>query len=795
MPGPSALTAIMLGVMDRKTLAKLEFDKIRERLVSCCASSLGRELAERLSPFEREDVVRARMAETTEAVGILERRGRVPFGGISDFGPALERARVGSALAGEDFVQLRDALHGAGELGRVVSPEAEVCPRVGRLACEMPEFTALRKRIESTIDDDGRVVDGASPELARIRSQRRRLERHVQERMASFLTEPEVQRALQDRLITLRRNRPCLPVRAEFKRSIPGVVHDTSASGATVFIEPAAVVELGDEFQRLAVAEAEEVARILRELTLSVAERYDDLAHLRRLLAILDFVFARGRLSGAMGAEEPELVAEPRMVLVKARHPLIAADVVVPIDVAIGEEYDLLLITGPNTGGKTVALKTMGLLAAMSLSGLHIPADRGTRIPLLPGLFADIGDEQSIEQSLSTFSSHISNIAHILRRAPRGSLVLLDEIGVGTDPDEGAALAVAILRHLLSRGVLVAATTHYGALKTFGLQEPRAQNASVEFDPDTLAPTFRLRTGVPGSSNALAIAKRIGLPREVIAAARDIVPRERVRIEEAILETERARRDYESRARALTQATREHERLAALCEERAEQLAEERKRALKDGWHEAKRLVADAREEARQALAELRRQPKEGRATQQVQEELRRLAERVEVAAEDAEAPEPAPPPDVRPGDVVLVRGLGQRGVVLEPPGADGRTAISIGAARAEVDTADLERVDAVTDPAMRDAIGVIRVTKSLSVPREVHLRGMRVEEALDRLEKFLDDASLAEHRRVFIVHGKGTGALRDAVREYLRSDPRARSFEYAEQSEGGVGVTVVDLA
>jgi len=784
----------MVAVMDKKTLAKLEFDKIRERLVSCCASSLGRELAERLSPFEREELVRSRMAETTEAVRILERRGRVPFGGVSDFGPALERARVGSALAGEDFVLLRNALQGAAELRRVLLPEAEACPRVGRLARDMPEFAALLRRIESVVDDDGRVVDGASVELARIRTQCRRLERHIQERMASFLTDPEVQRALQDRLITLRRNRPCLPVRAELKRSVPGVVHDTSASGATVFIEPAAVVEMGDEYQRLAVAEVEEVARILRELTLCVAERYDELAHLRRLLAILDFIFARGRLSGAMRAEEPQLIAEPQMVLVKARHPLIGPDVVVPIDVAIGEEYDLLLITGPNTGGKTVALKTMGLLAAMALSGLHIPADRGTRIPLLPGLFADIGDEQSIEQSLSTFSSHISNIAHILRRAPRGSLVLLDEIGVGTDPEEGAALAVAILRHLLRRGMIVAATTHYGALKTFGLQEPRAQNASVEFDPDTLAPTFRLRTGVPGSSNALAIAKRIGLPREVIADARDIVPRDRVRVEEAILEMERARRDYEARSRALAQATREHERRASMYEEQAKQLAEERKRALREGWGEAKRVVADAREEARQALAALRKQTREGRATQQVQEELRRLAERVEAAAEAAETPEPTPLPDVRPGDVVHVRSLGQRGVVLEPPGPDGRTPISIGAARAEVDIADLERVDSVTDPAMRDTIGAMRVTKSLSVPKEVHLRGLRVEEALDRLEKFLDDASLAEHRRVFIVHGKGTGVLRDAVREYLRSDPRARSFQYAEQSEGGLGVTVVDM-
>jgi DNA mismatch repair protein MutS2 len=779
--------------MDQHTLDKLEFDRVRERLAACCACSLGRARVERMRPSRNEGFIRDRLAETTEACRLLDIKSTVPFGGVRDITEMVERARPGGVLGPGDLRMVADTLEGAARLRAALTGDMADFPRVHALAEEVADCSDVARRIQRAIDEDGRVVDDASDELRRLRLRQRRLTDSIEAKVASMLNQPDVQRALQDRLVTIRRDRPCIPVRAAFKRSVPGVVHDLSASGHTVFIEPAEAVELGDQLQRVRAEEADEIERILRELSRQVGERYTELSATVRALAILDFIFAKAHLSRRMEGVEPRLATDGVLVLKGARHPLIAAETVVPVTVWIGEDFDLLLITGPNTGGKTVVLKTMGLLSAMALSGLHIPAEPGSQVPIFEDVYADIGDEQSIEQSLSTFSSHMTHIARIARRAKRGCLVLLDEVGAGTDPEEGSALAIALLRYLRDRGALVAVTTHYNALKTFALSEPRATNAAVDFDPETLAPTYRLRIGTPGSSNALTIGERLGLPRSVIREARAIVPEERLKVEDAIRHMELSRRAFDDQRRELAAAEREVEAEAKRHAGLADDLERRKKRAVAEGFDEAKRIVGEAREAAREILAQIRNQGRESKVTQQAQDDLRALARQIEAAAHE-EVVEAAEPVDLRPGDAVRIRSLGQRAIVLCAPDFAGRMQVSVGSARMDVNSADLEPLDEVRYDEVRDNIGTLRIEKALRAPREIQLRGLTVDEALMELDKFLDDAALASHDRVYVVHGKGTGALRDAVRDFLRHTPRAKSFHFAEQHEGGVGVTVVEM-
>jgi len=781
--------------MEERTLRKLEFDKVRDRLAACCACALGRYWVEKLRPLHDPEVIRARLAETSEARALLDDRA-VPFGGIRDVREEVERARPGGMLNALELLAVAETLRGAEQLRNALTADSGDFPHIRALADRIGSFGPLVARIARSIDEEGRVVDGASEELARLRLRARRLTEAIDRTIGHMLANPEVQRALQDRLVTIRRDRPCIPVRSDSRRAVTGVVHDISASGATLFIEPSAAVEQGDELHRVRMAEEEEILRILRDLSKALAERYEDAAETIRVVSILDFIFARARLSLKMDAVEPEIVGESRIVLVHARHPLIPRDQVVPVDLWIGEEFDLLLITGPNTGGKTVAIKTAGLLSLMAMSGLHIPADEGSKVPVLRGVYADIGDEQSIEQNLSTFSSHVTHIARIVRRARRGSLVLLDEIGAGTDPEEGSALAVAVLRHLGRKGVLVIATTHYNALKTFALNEPRAENACVDFDPETLRPTYRLLIGTPGSSNALTIAERIGLPRPIVEMARSVMPSERLRVEDAIREMERSRRAYDEQRGVLEHTRREMEHEAERHSTEADELERRRKQAVREGWAEAQQIVAQARHEALKILADLREQPREGRATQESQQQLAKLQEVVaEAAARATLEPQTAGGDlDLLPGDVVRVRSIGQRGIVLSEPDDAGRIQVAVGTARMDVPIGDVEALDGAEDLEIRTNARELHIVKSLTVPREIMLRGLTVDEALLELERFMDDAALAQHDRIYVIHGRGTGALREAVRNYLRHCPLAASFEYAPPDEGGIGVTVVHM-
>jgi len=668
-------------------------------------------------------------------------------------------------------------------------------PRLTELGDRLAAFPAIERRVDSVIDDDGQIADGASPDLRKLRGRIRSLRERIEERMRSIVASAGMDHVLQDRIVTIRRDRPCVPVKAGSRRSLPGIVHDISSSGATVFVEPDTVVGDGDLLQQTISAEQEEVARILRELSAQVGEVADEALGSVGAAGILDYVFARGSLSRKMDAVEPVLSPEGRVKLIKARHPLIPSGTVVPIDVWVGEDFAALLITGPNTGGKTVALKTVGLLALMAQCGMHIPADTGSELPVFRGVYADIGDEQSISQSLSTFSSHIGNIARICKRAREGTLMLLDEIGAGTDPGEGAALAQAILRFLRDRGSLVLTTTHYNSLKTFALSEPGIENASVEFDPETLAPTYRLRIGVPGSSNALAIASRLGLNSDVLKAARELIGDDAVRVERVVSDLERSRRRYDRERLDLQRETREGERERAALEREREELAAERERLRKEGVAEATQLVRLAREQAQDALRDLRAQQQEGRGTQAARDKLKALESLVRERGQELEPDvEPEPLPEVHEGDSVRVASLGgKRGVVVDEPRGR-KVRVSAGGLQVDADLADLEVLQGSADRDIRDQVGVIKVQKALSVPTQLDLRGMTVDEALDLIDKFLDDAALAEHEHVVLLHGKGTGALREGIRRHLRQLPVVKDFRDAPLNEGGDGVTVVKL-
>ncbi len=789
--------------MDDRTLDKLEFGAIRSALAMECACSLGRERAEILQPEGELETVAIRLAETSEARQLVDASGPLPLGGVSDIRNHLKRCRLGSALSGSELLAVGDCLRGVRRAKAAIeASHPEDYPLLRDLAARLGDHREVEELIESTIGPEGEVVDSASPSLRRLRNQIGIFRNRIESSMREFIARHTDGSKLQDRLVTTRRGRPCVPVKASAKGSIPGIVHDVSSSGQTLFVEPQAVVNLGDELQRVLSAEQEEVARILRQVSGEVGEVSQDLQGSVTAIGILDFVFARGNLSRRMDASRPEISETGVLSLKKARHPLIPADAVVPIDVSIGDECTVLLITGPNTGGKTVTLKTVGLLCAMAQSGLHIPADMGSTVPMLSGIYADVGDEQSITQNLSTFSSHISNIARICKAAKRGTLVLLDEIGAGTDPGEGAALAQAILRHLRDRGCLVLTTTHYNSLKVFALTEPGMMNASVEFDGQTLAPTYRLLIGVPGSSNAMSIASRLGLRTEILMEARELVGEDAVRIERVVTDLERSRRRFEREKGDLAHARGSAERELERLQEEREELRAERERIRKEAVADAREVLRQAREEAQEVLRQLRQQDREGRSTQAARDRLQSLERDVAdqlgapaepCVADETEAQACAEPLEV--GDTVELKALGgKRAVVVDTGRGGGKVRVSAGGLQMDVDVGELTRLAPASDRQIRDQVGALKVTKAMSVPTEIDLRGLTVGEAIDQVEKLLDDAALAEHTEIRLIHGKGTGALKQGLRRHLAEVPVVRAMHDAPLNAGGSGVTIVEL-
>ncbi len=801
--------------MDEKTLTTLEFDKILERLARHTTFSVGRELALSVRPVANLEEAERLQAETEEARLLFDLRGDLPLGGAHDVRPLVENALKGVPLTPEEMLDVRSTLLRAGEVRRVLTRLGPEFPNLTHLGRQIDPCSHVSEEIGRCIDDRGEVRDSASAELARIRREERIAHGRLMNALQKIVSSTENQKYLQEPIITQRHGRYVVPLKAEFKGRIPGLVHDQSSSGATLFIEPLATVELNNRWRELQLDEAREVRKILNDLTTLIAEEAVYIDQAVSLLGELDLILARARYAQELDAVRPKLlrfrpphpvrdregkvseVRHPGSVLnfPKARHPLLPPETVVPIDVHIGRDFFILVITGPNTGGKTVSLKTAGLLALMAQSGMQIPTAEGAEMTVWDGVYADIGDEQSIEQNLSTFSSHMGQIIRILDRADSRSLVILDELGAGTDPEEGSALARAILSHLLARSITTLATTHYSELKVYAHVTPGIENASVEFDPETLSPTFELTIGLPGRSNALYIAGKLGLDPEIIAAARAMVRPESRETESLLLDLKEARVAAQT---ARMELERERAEVEKLRKELVEKLAR---------IEEARRLVLmEAREEANAELEEVRREIRKLRQRfKSVQpglhQQMLKEAEEALEKLEKEEIPEaPAKPPDekealtlvsgpLKAGDKVFVTTLQADGEVVSAGEED--ALVQVGAFRIRVPLDRLERkgrpvaVREEREPEIREPV----VERP---PMELDIRGHTVDEALPKVEKYLDQAYLARLPWVRIIHGKGTGALRQAVRSYLSGHPLVATFRSGEDSEGGNGVTVV---
>jgi DNA mismatch repair protein MutS2 len=793
--------------MDDKTLQTLEYHKILEHLADYAAFAPSAEKARALRPTNDIEEANTRLTETSEAARLLSVHVDISIGGARDIRELVDLAEHGGVLTPPDLLDIKSTLISARNLTRTFEHMEAQYPLLYELISQLPPPFGLIDMISRTISERSEILDTASEALGRIRRDLRISHDRLLTKMQRIISDPNNTPYLQEALITQRDGRYVLPLRSEFKGRIRSVVHDQSASGATLFVEPLSVVELNNEYRELQLAERDEERRILAELSATVGTYSYELNQSVEIIAELDFVLARAKYSEQIEGTEAVLHAfnssdkgtHPGSIirLYQARHPLLDAQTVVAIDVELDPQTFALVITGPNTGGKTVTLKTVGLLALMAQSGLHIPAQSGSEISVFENIFADIGDEQSIEQSLSTFSGHIMNIINILEEADSHSLVILDELGAGTDPQEGAALAQAILSHLLERGITTLVATHYPELKTYAHARPGVVNASVEFDIETLRPSYHLTIGLPGRSNALLIAERLGMPQKIVHTARAGFSAEDLRSEDLLDEIHR-QRELSREARAAAEKIKhESESLRAELAERLEKIEQERREILENARQEAQVEVRQLREEVddvRRALTRAR-QPLEAFRT--IEEQSEELAETVEepVARREADMDSlsmEAPRRPVRLGDKVNLRTLNQQGIVTSL--GEEEAEVRVGMLRVRTRLNDLEIAGSQNEPAEPSPPPVDRAAtyRPDSPGMELDLRGMRADEALDAMDNYLDTAYLAGMPFVRIIHGKGTGKLRQVVRQALSQHPHVKSFEAGGDKEGGEGVTVV---
>ncbi len=793
--------------MRTKSWEVLEYPKILAQLAQHTSFSLGHELALRLRPSSREEVVKRRQQETTEARHLLDLKPTLSLGGVTNLRPLLKKARLEATLTPSELSDVRTTLLSARSLRRSIAPLEREFPLLAGRAEEIEAYSELPQEISQAVNDRAEVVDNASPALAQIRREVKETHEELLDRLERIVSSPANSHFLQEKLITERHGRYVIPLKADFKGRIPGIVHDQSASGATLFIEPLATLDLNNRWRQLQLEEEREVERVLRKLTARVAQEEESIAQTLRTLAGLDLAFAKAKYSDSIESVEPELVPfRPRkkkgdaeegafehpgstMGLIQARHPLLPAEHVVPIDVHITDDCSILVITGPNTGGKTVALKTVGLLALMAQSGLHIPAADGSALSVFRGVYADIGEEQSIEQSLSTFSSHMTKIVDILGRAYWKSLVLLDELGAGTDPVEGSALARAILSHLHRRRITTLVATHYSDLKTYAHATPGVENASVEFDVETLAPTFKLSIGLPGQSNALAIAARLGLARKIVSQASRLLTPEDLQVESLLTDIKRARDEAVAANLAAEEARAEAEQLKDQLQEQLAQIEQDRREILNRARHQARMELAEVRKELSAVSKAMKPEIKPHRLV-----EAKARLKGLEEAVAPPEPPIRLSPIDkesLRVGQSVWVEDLRQKGQVIAFID-DEEVEIGVGKFRVRAGLDELELVE--EEPEAEREATYVALTASAPPPMTLQLRGHRVEEALIELEKYLDKAYLAHLPEVHIVHGRGTGALRRLVREELQKHPLVVSYRHGGPDEGGNGVTIAEL-
>lgn len=775
--------------VDEKVLSLLEFDKVIEMVRPCAQTSLGKELVASLKPSTRIEEVKRRLSDTTSVRRWLEKHGMPPIGAVRDIRGELERVGHGAVLEPEELLAIAGALSAALDVKAEFERRGELTEPLASLVEEISDLRQLVQRIRSCIDERGNVVDSASQRLRHVRERMRSLREAILGRLHAFLLEPKLQPAIQEPIITLRGGRYCIPVKSSHRHAVKGVVHDKSSSGLTLFVEPEGVVELGNELRELQLDEEREVQRILRSLTNDVVSSLNEIKRTMQAIAQIDMLFALAEFARTMRCVEPEVYPDGATVLLGARHPLLGNNAV-PIDVHVGGDFNVLVITGPNMGGKTVTLKTIGLLTLMAQAGMHIPAKEGSRIRVFEKVFADIGEEQSIELSLSSFSSHVLNIVNTLEHADQKTLVLIDELGAGTDPEEGAALAKAILMRLCEMGAVVVCTTHLSEVKAFAQAHPKFMNASMQFDLQTLQPTFKLAMGSPGSSYALIIASRLGMPTAVIEEAERLRGTGFSEWERALQEVERQRRNLEMELTALEEERKNLRSLIERYEEELEKLHDERKQLLRQAREEAMSIITRAREEVEAILGEMRKQTKEGVVTERLR---RRLAELKEEFAHEAhgEAKKVYLP---RVGEHVFVPKMRAYGTVADVKEHAEQALIEVDGMRFWMPLSEIQPAEGEQKLESEPFAAALRIRKMLSAPSELNIIGKTVEEALPLVDKFLDDAFLAGHKLVSIIHGKGKGKLRQAVHELLRKHMHVESFELAPPNKGGTGVTIVRL-
>lgn len=788
--------------MNQKSYKVLEYDKILKRLCAEAASSMTVKVIEALKPATDVHLVREMLTETTEAVSVIMRKGTLPLGSFYDINDSLYLAKKGGSLTLRQLLQVLYNLQVARKAATFLKSDLPELPIIRGLA----DVISIQKRLEEDLDrcilSEDEMSDNASPELKNIRRSILRQHEAIRAKMNQIINSQENKTLLQDAIITMRQGRSVIPVKQEHKAKFPGIVHDQSSTGATLFIEPQAIVNLNNELRELELAEKVEIERILAELSAEVAAVGTELLNNQQLLVKLDFIFAKGRLSAKMNGMEPTLNTEGFLNMKGARHPLIAKDKVVPISVALGKNYNTLVITGPNTGGKTVTLKTVGLFVMMTQSGLHVPAKDGTEMCLFKKVFADIGDEQSIEQSLSTFSSHMKNIVDIVSHSDDETLVLLDELGAGTDPTEGAALAISILEHLYGRGTATIGTTHYTELKKYAIATSGVENASMEFNVETLSPTYKLSIGVPGRSNAFEISEKLGLDHYIIERARGLLETGDIEFEEVITAIEKDKRlAEEERDEAMLLNIQMKKQKEALEAEKVK-LAEQKDKIISKAKAEAAEMMREAKEIADEIQRELRALEKEqdsshrNRKQEELRKRLRNASDKYREKIEVQENPDPVKPAELKLGDRVRVLSLDQKGNIISLPDDKGEVMVQVGLLKISAKLDNLSKIQDSTPKKEKKAskYGTLYRSKIENISISTNVRGMNLEDAVMTVDKYLDDAYIAGLKQVTIIHGRGEGILREGLQQMFKRHKHVAGFRKGAYNEGGDGVTVVTL-
>lgn len=798
--------------MEQESFKILEYKRILSRLREKAGTTLGKELAGGLLPSGDREEVRERLQQTAEAVYVSS-MAQPPLGGIKDIRESIKKVGLGAVLAPDELLDILTTMYAMREMKRFFKELEAEAPILKNWARSLEILGQLEKDLEHIVDEHGNLRDDASVELKRIRREIRSSQAKIKDHLAGLLHNNEYQKYFQEAIVTMRGDRYVLPVKQEYRQHFPGIVHDQSATGSTLFIEPMAVVNLNNDIKQLTAAERHEVERILRAASQKIRKNDSQLMDNCEIMAQVDFAFAKANLAYEMKATEPVLNEAGVTKLMSARHPLLPADRVVPIDITIGDSYSMLLVTGPNTGGKTVSMKTFGLLVLMAQSGLFLPVESGSEIAVYSNIYADIGDEQSIEQSLSTFSAHMTHLVSILDKVEPEDLVLLDELGAGTDPEEGAALAMAILERLLTIKATVLATTHYSELKTFAFGREGIENACVEFDVATLRPTYRLLIGIPGASNAFAISRRLGLSESLIIRAKQLIQADHAQFEQVINQLEKEKMLYEQMNADIETRLRRAEQMEAKAEAMRVELNQKKADILRRAKDEGAALVRRMRRESEEVISQLKEQfndqgiQKRQAAIQAARDQINEAAGKVRPGIVSVKAfRKPVDLKTLEPGDIIYVTKLDQKGTVLSIRGKE--LEVQLGSLKTNVKARDckfVEKAPKEKPSAKGGANGSLSggggrkrgssfISKAQEAHRDIDIRGMMVDEAEMVLGKFLDDSVMAGLSQVLIIHGKGTGALRKGVHAYLKRHRNVASFNFADMSEGGTGATLVEL-